>query len=220
MSDEDPYSGCAPIYNIVADPWLRPLKRRIVEECLRLKISRVLDVGCGTGTLVNMLCRAGIYAWGVDLSPTMLEKAKEACGGSPVLVRGRAEHLPFLSSSFQGAVMSLMLHENPPRIRSAILKEAFRVLGRGGTLFILEYSRASTLPGRLAAAVEHAIERSVGGDHFENFRQFMEGGALAGFLAHLPAQNVRWRPAYFGSMAIAEVAAGSMLPSPGPKDER
>ena len=138
----DPYGSCARFYNPLAEPWLRPVKRRIVQECLRSKYSRVLDLGCGTGTLLDMLRRAGVQAVGLDLSSGMLGISRKVYRNSPSLIRGRAEHLPFPSRSFEGVILSLMIHENPPLRRRLILDEALRILVPEGTLFILDYHKS------------------------------------------------------------------------------
>ena len=70
---------------------------------------RVLDVGCGTGTLLRKAAerfpRADLS--GVDLAPGMVEAAREAWGGDrPArFVRAAADHLPFEDGEF-GLVMS------------------------------------------------------------------------------------------------------------------
>ena len=204
----DPYQSCAGFYNFIAEPWLRPVKRLIVKECLRLNCSEVLDLGCGTGTLVRLLREGGIQATGLDLSPSMLGESRKVFRGSPILALGRGEKLPFASRSFRGVVLTLMIHENPPLYRRGILKEALRVLAPGGTLFILEYHRTSKVLGRIAGWIEYAIERAAGRDHFRNYRLFMREGALRSFLAPIPPERTRWHPVFFHSMALVQISPG------------
>ncbi len=203
---DDAYESCAGVYNLLAEPWLRPVKRQIVEDCLRLKASRVLDLGCGTGTLLRLLGERGIESVGLDLSPAMLGKARKISPASPLLALGKGEQLPFAARSFRGVVLSLMMHENPGPRRRAILDEAFRVLAPGGTLFILEHQKPSGLRGRIAAMAGYVMEWIAGKDHFRNYRQFTREGALQSFLAHIPPERIRWRPVFWGSMALAEVS--------------
>ena len=203
----DPYCSCSRIYNPLVEPWLRPIKRQIVKECLQARYTRVLDLGCGTGTLLDMLRRAGIQAIGLDLSPSMLTLSREVFRGSPSLIRGRGEFLPFRSRSFEGVTISLMIHENPPLLGKAILKEALRILVPNGSVFILEYHRTSKMSGKMAGMVEYAVEWAAGREHFRYYRLFMEKGALAGFLSHLPPEKIRWQSAFFGSLALVTIPA-------------
>ncbi len=201
----DPYGQSARFYNPVIEPWFRSLKKKIVRECLRLNILRVLDVGCGTGTLAGMLRKEGIQTVGLDLSPGMIRVSRGISQGSFPLVRGRGEGLPFPAGSFHGVIFSMVFHENPPSRRRGMLEEALRVLDPRGTLFILDYHKPSTASGRAAEAVEYLVERIVGGEHFRNYRRFLEEGALPAFLAHLPRNRIRWEPVFHGSMALAKI---------------
>jgi len=199
----DSYCRSARFYNPIVEPWLRSIKNQIVQECLRLKLSRVLDVGCGTGTLAGMLRKEGIQAVGLDPSPGMIRVSRKISQGSFGLVRGRGELLPFSSGAFHGVVFSMIIHENPPSRRKEILEEALRVLGPRGTLIILDYHKPSTASAQAARMIEYLAEWVVGGEHFRNYRQFMEEGALPGFLAHIPPERIRWQPVFKGSIALA-----------------
>jgi ubiquinone/menaquinone biosynthesis C-methylase UbiE len=202
----DPYGRSARFYNPVVEPWFRSVKKKIVEECLRLNLSRVLDVGCGTGTLAGMLRKEGIQTVGLDPSPGMIRASRGNSRGSFALVRGRGEGLPFSSGSFHGVIFSMVIHENPPSRRREMMEDALRVLDPGGTLFILDYHRPSTVSGRAAGVIEYLVEWVVGGEHFRNYRRFMQEGALTAFLAHLPRERVHWEPVFYGSMALVRIS--------------
>jgi len=201
----DPYGHSARFYNPVVEPWFRSVKKKIVRECLRLNLSRVLDVGCGTGTLVGMLRKEGIQTVGLDPSPGMIRVSRGISRGSFALVRGRGEGLPFSSGSFHGVIFSMVIHENPPSRRREMLEDALRALAPRGTLFILDYHSPSTASGRAARAIEYLVEWVVGGEHFRNYRRFMQEGALPAFLAHLPRERVFWKPAFQGSIALVKI---------------
>jgi ubiquinone/menaquinone biosynthesis C-methylase UbiE len=201
----DPYGQSARFYNLVVEPWLRPVKKKIVQECLRLNLSRVLDVGCGTGTLAGMLRKEGIQPIGLDPSPGMIRVSGGISRDSFALVRGRGEGLPFSSGSFHGVIFSMVFHENPPVQRREMLEDALRVLDPRGTLFILDYHRPSTASGRAAGAVEYLVEWVVGGEHFRNYRRFMQEGALTTMLSHLPPERLHREPVFHGSMALVQI---------------
>ncbi len=71
---------------------------------------RILDVGCGTGYCCEALLKRGARVVALDLSPIMLEKAKERCGDHNITyIQGDAEDLPFMDDEFDGVVSSLAL---------------------------------------------------------------------------------------------------------------
>jgi ubiquinone/menaquinone biosynthesis C-methylase UbiE len=202
----DPYAHSARFYNPVVEPWLRSAKEKIVQEGLRLNLSRVLDVGCGTGTLAGMLEKEGIQTVGLDPSPGMIRVSRGTSRGSFALVRGRGELLPFPCGSFHGVVFSMVLHENPPSRRREMLEEALRVLDPRGVLFIFDYNKPSTTSGQAARVIEYLVEWIVGGEHFRNYRRFMKEGALPALLAHLSRERIHWEPVFHGSMALVRIS--------------
>jgi ubiquinone/menaquinone biosynthesis C-methylase UbiE len=212
----DPYGRSSRFYNPIVEPWLRSMKEQIVQECARLNLSRVLDVGCGTGTLAGMLRKEEIQSVGLDPSPGMIRVSHGISRGSFALVRGRGEALPFSSGVFQGVIFSMVFHENHPSRRREMLEEALRVLDPRGTLFILDYCKPSTASGQAAGIIEYLVEWVVGGEHFHNYRQFMAEGALPGFLTHIPKEKIHWQSGFHGSMSIARYHPGGF--SLGGKD--
>jgi len=208
---KDPYSRSARFYNPLVEPWLRSIKKKIVGECLRLNLAPVLDVGCGTGTLVGMLRGEGIRAVGVEPSQGMIRVLHDQSPEASGWIQSRGECLPFSSRSFRGVILSMVLHENPPSRRKEILRESFRVLDSGGNLFILDYSKPSTAFGKAVRKIACLVERVVGGEHFRNYRRFMQEGALPAFLSHLPPDRLHWEPLFYGSMSLAKIC---MEPEP------
>lgn len=92
---------------------------------------RLLDLGCGTGAVLQELTARG-RAVGIDSSPLALSLSRQR--GLQGLIRGDAQAMPFRSESFD-AVVSLDLFEHLPSDRAGIA-EAFRVLRPGGILVL------------------------------------------------------------------------------------
>ncbi len=101
-----------------------------------------LDVGCGTGRLLSFLHDAwpGMKWTGLDLSPPYLAEARRLIGRTArvKLIEGAAEQLPFEPASIDVTVSSFLMHELPPEVRSAALKEMARVLKPGGLAVIVD----------------------------------------------------------------------------------
>ena len=113
------------------------LHRRVADELLdRLSIIRcrprtLLDAGCGTGYAIGALAqhyRCPVIA--LDLAPAMLNRARRR-PGSPQLVAGDAQALPFAGGSIDLLFSNLVLQWCDPQIAFA---EFRRVLSPGGLL--------------------------------------------------------------------------------------
>ena len=96
---------------------------------------RVLDVGCGTGVVAITAARAGARVTGIDLTPELLQRARENARVSEVEIdwhEGDAENLPFSDAGFD-VVVSQFGHIFAPRPDVAVA-EMLRVLRPGGRI--------------------------------------------------------------------------------------
>ncbi len=103
-------------------------KFRAVEKELD-DVKRILDVGCGTCLFIREFSSFADFVVGVDLSLSMLRKAKAHGANSP-LISADADNLPFARDTF-GVVVSLTLLQNMPEPIQT-LKEMARVTREGG----------------------------------------------------------------------------------------
>jgi ubiquinone/menaquinone biosynthesis C-methylase UbiE len=106
-----------------------------------LGTSRVLDVGCATGRLLEALAKHGAsHLCGVDIAPRILQKADEKLRPLGVRYDLRVadveDALPWPDSFFGAAVLSAVIHHFF-RPRDA-LAEIRRVLEPGGRLYVAE----------------------------------------------------------------------------------
>lgn len=98
----------------------------------------VLDVATGPGYVAAQLVDRGLATTALDFSPVMLEKAR-ALNPSLDLVEGDACNLPFADESFHLVCMNFgILHLDEP---DRAIKEAFRVLKRGGRFAFSVWSK-------------------------------------------------------------------------------
>lgn len=95
----------------------------------------VLEVGCGTGLLLDRVAQSARTAKGIDISPGMLEQARQR--GLDV-VEGCATDLPFESEQFD-IVYSFKVLAHVESITDA-LAECCRVVRPGGRLFLEFYN--------------------------------------------------------------------------------
>src|SRR6266516_1896335 len=96
---------------------------RIVNAFVKLTAlprgARVIDLGCGSGTFTALLAQAGYDCVGVDISAKLLEIGRRK---HPQIefVAGDIEHLPFPAASFDGVLLSGVVHHFPdPSPRAA-----------------------------------------------------------------------------------------------------
>lgn len=96
---------------------------------------RVLDVACGTGVVSVTAARLGARVTGLDLTPELLERARENARIAGIEIdwhEGDVEKLPFGDATFD-FVLSEFGHIFAPRPEVAI-GEMLRVLKPGGTI--------------------------------------------------------------------------------------
>ncbi len=111
-----------------------PVAGRLVRFAEVRSGEEVLDVGTGTGVVAITAARSGARVSGLDLTPTLLEQAREnariARKEEIVWTEGDAEDLPYPDASFD-VVLSQFGHIFAPRPEVAV-SEIRRVLKPGG----------------------------------------------------------------------------------------
>ncbi len=112
-----------------------PAAARLVKFARLKPGMRVLDVACGTGVVAVTAARLGARVTGLDLTPELLQSARENSRTAGVEIdwrEGDVEKLPFEAAAFD-AVVSQFGHMFAPRPEVAVA-EMLRVLKTGGTI--------------------------------------------------------------------------------------
>lgn len=101
---------------------------------------QLLDIGCGAGFLTNALAEIGHDVTGIDLSRASLDTArKHDKTGKVRYLFADAYALPFESESFDVVcAMDILEHVEEPE---KLIKEASRVLRKGGIFFFHTFNR-------------------------------------------------------------------------------
>lgn len=100
--------------------------------------ARVADLGCGSGVFTDELDRRGYAAEGVDISPRLIEVAREKYPRCAFHV-GDVEALPFEDAAFDGILLSGLVHHFPDP--SPCAREVARVLRPGGAFMAFDPNR-------------------------------------------------------------------------------
>ena len=110
----------------------------ILEKLLApLQGRRILDIGCGRGSLLQVLAERGASVAGLDPDEAMLEMAQTLVPKA-ALKQGCAQLLPWGDASMHAAIFLNSLHHVPAPDMLLALEEAARVVGRGGSIVVIE----------------------------------------------------------------------------------
>lgn len=117
----------------------------ILTELEKAPFTELLDVGCGTGPMIELLSARfpDRRYTGVDLTPRMIETARAKGLPNAVFLVGDSENLPFEPERFDAVICANSFHHYPNP--QQFFHEVFRVLRPGGRLILRDYTSASAL---------------------------------------------------------------------------
>lgn len=162
------YDALTPLYDLVIRltmPESR-FKRRLIEQADIKEGYRVLDVGCGSGTLSILIkeTHPDTEVVGLDGDPKILTLARTKAAQAEVELtfnEGMADELPYPDGSFDRVVSSLVFHHLKREDKVRALQEIFRVLRPDGELHVADWGkpqnllmRAASLPLRMFDGLE------------------------------------------------------------------
>jgi len=178
----DPYRRIARFYDAVVEPFNSALRRYVLRVARPRNGMKLLEIGCGTGTNLELFADSGCGVSGIDLSPAMMEIAKRKLGDRADLRLGDAAAMPFDDSAFDLVLSFLTLHEMPPDVRAPVMREISRVAGADGRALFVDYHPGPIRfpKGWFYKAIIYSIEFGAGWEHFQNHRDFLSRNALTG----------------------------------------
>lgn len=110
----------------------------VIEALKGIKFNRVLDLGCGTGVILEQINRINNSAelYGIDLSEKMIDQAKQRLSSKASLLTGDAENLPYENDSFDLVCCVESFHHYPNPYEA--VSEIRRILKPHGTFLLCD----------------------------------------------------------------------------------
>jgi ubiquinone/menaquinone biosynthesis C-methylase UbiE len=148
------------------DPQVRAAWQALLAPLIPAQPVRIVDLGCGTGSLAVLLAEHGNRVSGIDISGNMIRLARakaRAAGVAVDFVRGDAADPPFAEASFDLVLARHVLwaFENP----DAVLQRWVDLLAPDGRLILIE-GQWSTGAGLSASecrslVLQHRVEADL-----------------------------------------------------------
>lgn len=181
--------------------------RRLLLEQLRPRPGeRILDIGCGTGTLAIMIKQAEPEAEVIGIDPDEqvlgIARTKAARAGvDPVFMRGFARDADRSGARFDKAVASLVFHQVPLEEKEAGIEAMARAVVAGGEIHIADYALQPSFSSRQLFRIVQAL------DGRENTQANADGALerILGGVAGGPVRPQATVPTLTGAISLFQV---------------
>lgn len=118
---------------------------KVLAELKKVDFQDVLDCGCGTGPMVEILTEEypDKQYTGLDLTPEMIKKAQEKNLPNTEFIVGDCEKLLFADESFDVIICTNSFHHYPNP--QAFFDNVYRVLRKNGRLILRDYTSSGAV---------------------------------------------------------------------------
>ena len=143
------------------------LQDALAEAAASGPATKVLEIGCGTGSVTARLLARGCEVTAIDQNPEMLAQARTRLAGTPperlVIIEETASEIDTLPEGcFDAIVASLSLSEMSADERRYVLKAAVKRLRPGGLLAVADEVRPRARWRRTLYAALRAPQAALG----------------------------------------------------------
>lgn len=162
---------------------INPTRLKLIERYVNLQGAQILDIGCGGGVLSEAMAKRGAQVTGIDLSPSVLDAAREHAAEEQVYVTYRQCDSTQLAEEGQTwqhiTCMEMLEHVVDP---AAVIKDIATLLKPNGYAFFstLNRTRKSYLAAIVAA--EYLTRLVPRGTHDHNW--FITPAELSNMIEH------------------------------------
>jgi 3-polyprenyl-4-hydroxybenzoate decarboxylase len=125
-------------------PWHTPVVDPDIAAALGQGRGRLLDLGCGLGTVAIAAARLGYQVTASDVSPVALSEAKKAAGSLPIDFVADDVLNSKLEGTFDAVVDRAVLHTLPTASHDRYLRQVTRLMKPGARLVLKVHSHAET----------------------------------------------------------------------------
>ena len=181
-------------------------RRRLLDQAALREHYRVLDVGCGTGTLAVLVRRLypTVEVAALDPDPKALARARRKANRAGVTIkfdRGFADAMPYPDAAFDRVFSSMMLHHLEEAEKQKALLEFRRVLVPGGRLEFVDFTAPATHRQGALSRMIHSHHRL--NDNSE--ARILDLFSRAGFVS---TTRTGEQGLFFGSIAFYQATVG------------